>query len=535
MKRRSLLTTAACAAMVLTFTQHRALADTPANQLVIGFSMSNVLTLDPAGSSSKERVQILANLYDGLVGIDPVQRAKVIPALAERWEIAGDRKSIRFHLRPNLRFASGNAVTANDVVWSLQRVLKLNLAQATNLRLRGYTVENAAQSFKAVDDKTVEISILQPIDPQIILMTLAMAGTGSVLDQKEVMSHEKAGDMGAGWLTTNSAGTAAFAVQSLRPNEMVVLTRNENYWGPAPAMSRVLMRHIPEPQSQRLLVEKGDLDIAYSLGAADLKSLEGNKNVKVTTETGNGLYYLAMSLKNQNLAKPKLREAILKLIDYDGLNKTVMPYYGVKHLSPVQVGLAQEPFEPKLKMDVAGAKALLTEAGYPDGLGLTIRTLSEPPFDNLAVALQSMLAQGGIRAKILTGSGEQVYGPMRERNFELIVGRSGGQISHPDGDMRSLAYNPDNRDEAKLTGLVGWRVSFKDDDLNQKIDAALQETDPEKQAKLYNEIEKLYAEGIPAVQPISQVMDSVAQRADIEGFQISPVWQTKLETVRKRR
>jgi peptide/nickel transport system substrate-binding protein len=186
-------------------------------------------------------------------------------------------------------------------------------------------------------------------------------------------------------------------------------------------------------------------------------------------------------------------------------------------------------------MDVEGARKLLAEAGYADGIDLTVRTLSEPPFDNLAIVLQSLLAQGGIRLKILTGSGEQVYGPMRERNFELIVGRSGGQISHPDGDMRSLIYNPDNRDEAKLTGLVGWRTSFKDDTLNSKIDAALAETDPAKQAKLYYEIEKLYAEGIPAIQPLSQVTDSVALRADIEGFRISPIWQTKLDTVSKRR
>ncbi|MGF9567502.1 ABC transporter substrate-binding protein [Neorhizobium sp. BT27B] len=535
MKRRKMLIAVALMTTTSLLGMTPALAETPANQLVIGFSMTNVLTLDPAGSSSKERVQVLANLYDGLVGIDPVERAKVIPALAERWEVGPDEKSIRFHLRPDLKFTSGNAVTADDVVWSLQRVLKLNLAQATNLRLRGYNSDNAAQSFKALDARTVEIAILQPIDPQIILMTLAMAGTGSVIDKEEVLSHDKNGDLGAGWLTTNSAGTAAFKVQSLRPNEMVVLARNDNYWGPAPAMSRVLMRHIPEPQSQRLLIEKGDLDIAYSLGAADLDALKSNEAVKVTTSIGNGLYYLAMSQKNENLANPKLREAILKLIDFDGLNRTVMPYFGVRHLSPIQIGLAKDPYDPGLKMDVEAAKKLLVEAGYADGIDLTIRTLSEPPFDNLAIVLQSLLGQAGIRIKILTGSGEQVYGPMRERNFELIVGRSGGQISHPDGDMRSLAYNPDNRDEAKLTGLVGWRTSFKDDELNSRIDAALAETSPDKQAERYQDIEKLYADRIPAIQPISQVTDSVAQRADIEGFRISPVWQTKLDAVRKRR
>ncbi|TNM63739.1 ABC transporter substrate-binding protein [Aliirhizobium smilacinae] len=535
MKNRSLSIATAIVVMASALGANLAQAETPVNQLVVGFSMANILTLDPAGSSSKERVQVLTNIYEGLVGNDPADRTQVIPLLAERWEVSSDRKSIRFHLRPDLKFASGNPVSAEDVVWSLTRVLKLNLAQATNLRLRGYASDNAAESFKVVDEKTIDIAILQPIDPQIVLLTLAMPGTGSVLDKKEVLSHEKNGDMGAGWLTTNSAGTAAFTVQSMRPNEMVVLTRNDNYWGAAPAMRRVLMRHIPEPQSQRLLIEKGDLDIGYSLGAADLEALKADKGIKVTTSIGNGIYYLAMSQKNKDLTNPKLREAILKLIDFDGLNRTVMAYFGTRHLSPIQAGLSKTPYDPELKMDVEGARKLLAEAGYADGIDLTVRTLSEPPFDNLAIVLQSLLAQGGIRLKILTGSGEQVYGPMRERNFELIVGRSGGQISHPDGDMRSLIYNPDNRDEAKLTGLVGWRTSFKDDTLNSKIDAALAETDPAKQAKLYYEIEKLYAEGIPAIQPLSQVTDSVALRADIEGFRISPIWQTKLDTVSKRR
>jgi peptide/nickel transport system substrate-binding protein len=535
MKRRTLLAGAACATIALPFTRGISHAETPKNQLVIGFSMSNILTLDPAGSSSKERVQVLANLYDGLVDIDAVDRSKVVPSLAEGWEMGKDRRSIRFHLRKGLKFASGNPLTAEDVVWSLTRVLKLNLAQATNLRLRGYTLDNASESFKAVDEHTIDVAILQPVDPLIILMTLAMTGTGSVLDRKTVLSNEKNGDMGSGWLAANAAGTGAFMLQSWRSNEMAILTRNENYWGEKAKMTRILMRHIPEAQTQRLLIEKGDLDIAYSLGAADLEPLARNEDVKVTSDTGNGLYYLAMSLKNEHLAKPKLREAIIKLIDYDGINRTVMAYYGVKHLSPIQVGLSQKPYDPPITRDVDGAKALLKEAGYPDGVELTLRTLSEQPFDNLAVALQGLLAQGSVKVKILTGTGEQVYGPMRERNFELIVGRSGGQISHPDGDLRSLAFNPDNSNAAKLTGLQSWRVSYKNVEINARIEAALQEPDPNKQAALYYEIETLYAQSSPAIQPISQVTESVAQRTDIDGFRISPVWQTKLAGVTKNR
>lgn len=528
MKRRSLLMGVAAAALA-TAAPIRVTANTPDDQLIIGFSLANVLTLDPAGSSSKERVQIIANIYDGLVGVDDADRRKVIPALAEDWTVAEDGRSIQLHLR-EARFASGNPVTAADAVWSLHRCLTLNLAQATNLRLRGFTKENAADHIRALDDRTVEIVMPEPTDPQIILMTLAMAGTGSVIDRTLVLEHEQDGDLAAAWLTTNAAGSGAFGMQMWRPGELAMLERNENYWGDAPAMRRIIMRHIPESQSQRLQISRGDLDIAYSLGASDLKALEGAEGVRIVQQTGNGLYYLAMSLKNEHLAKPQVREAIIRLIDYDGINQSVMPYYGVKHLGPIQLGLGGEAV-PDITPDADAAKALLAEAGYPDGLDLTLRALSETPFDSLAVAIQGNLARGGIRAQILAGSGEQVYGPMRERNFDLVIGRSGGQISHPDGDLRSLIYNPDNSDEARLTGLLSWRVSYQDTDMNDRIEAAL--VDKDGQAEAYDDISRLYAERIPAMQPISQVMDSVAVRANVTGFVISPVWQTKLAGVSK--
>lgn len=531
MKRRSLLLGAAGMTLASSLPLRLA-ANTPDDQLVVGFSLANVLTLDPAGSSSKERVQIITNLYDGLVGIDDNDRSKVVPALAETWEVAQDRMSIRLTLR-EARFASGNRVTAEDAVWSLHRCLALNLAQATNLRLRGFTAENAADHIRATEERVVEITFPEPTDPQIILMTLAMAGTGSVIDRILALEHEVNGDLAAGWLTANVAGSGAFALQIWRPGDLAVLARNDNYWGAATAMKRVIMRHIPESQSQRLQLVQGDLDIAYSLGAADLKALEGEDGVRIVQQTGNGLYYLAMSLKNEHLAKPQVREAIIHLIDYDGINASVMPYYGVKHLGPIQQGLGGEGMSQDIHPDVEAAKALLAEAGYPDGLDLTLRALSETPFDSLAVALQGSLALGGVRLQILTGSGEQVYGPMRERNFDLIVGRSGGQISHPDGDLRSLVYNPDNSDEARLTGLQSWRVSYQDTDLNDRIEKAL--LDPDNQTETYAEISRLYSERIPAIQPISQVVDSVAIRSDVQGFKISPVWQTKLATLTKSR
>ncbi|WP_138473126.1 ABC transporter substrate-binding protein [Poseidonocella sp. HB161398] len=534
MKRRNFLLATTCLPLAAAIARPVAAA-TPDDQLAVGFSMANVLTLDPAGSGSKERTQIITNIYDCLLGIDPQDRTRLVPELAESWEVAGDGSAIRLTLREGARFASGNPVTAGDAVWSLRRVLQQNLAQATNFRIRGYSAETAEEDFRALDDRTIELRIPQATDPKIILLTLAITGTGSILDRSTVMEHEVDGDQGRAWLAANSAGSGAYALQAVRANEFALLVRNGNYWGPPPAMKRIILRHVPESQSQRLLLEQGDLDIAYSMAAADLEAVDDDPQIVIETAIGNGLYYLAMSMADPVLADRRVREAILKLVDYDGINAAVMPYYGVEHLCPIQIGLGGETFRSGIARDVDGAKALLAEAGHGDGLDLTLRALSMPPFDNLAVAIQGSLAEGGIRAEIITGDGETVYGAMRRREFQLIVGRSGGQVSHPDGDLRSILVNPDNSAEAKLTGILGWRVSYRNEEINRLAEEALLQPDPDAQAKDYARILELYEADAPPIQPISQVTDSVAMRSDISGLVISPVWQTKLSTVTKMR
>ncbi|TCL73834.1 ABC transporter substrate-binding protein [Rhizobium sp. BK251] len=511
-------------------------AETPPNMLVVGFSMNNILTLDPAAITGKETVQVLANIYDNLVSLDPVNRSQVNPQLAESWTISDDRSKITFKLREGATFASGNPITSADVVWSLKRLMSLNLAQASFLKTHGFTADNAEASFSAPDEQTVVVTLPKKVDPELIIMTLGIVGPGSIYDSKTVLEHEKDGDQGAAWLTNNSAGSGPFVLGEWRSNERVVLDRNDNYWGDAPAMRRIIMRHLAESQSQRLMLEKGDIDIAFSMSAADLKSLEANKDVSIETIGGSGFYYLAVSMKDEKFKNPKVREALRYLIDYEGLDKTVLPYFGKLRDRPIPSGIFGALPNAGYHLDVEKAKALLAEAGYPDGFSTTLRALSDAPFLNLATAMQATLAQAGIRAEVITGSGDQIYGAMRERNFELIVGRGGGgQLPHPDSNLRAIVYNPDNSDEAKLTNFQGWRTSFYDEKLNGMVDAAQVEGDKNVQTKLYGDIQAYYADLVPAIQPFSEVIDTVGVRADIKGLALNPSWSTQLRTVTKDR
>ena len=163
-----------------------AAAKTPPDQLIIGMNMNNLLTLDPAAMTGNEVVGIVVNLYDSLVELDPNELTNVKPALAKSWSVSPDGKSLTFHLRDDVKFHSGNPLTAEDVVWSMRRLLHLNLAQASVWKSYGFSKKNIDQQISAPDAYTVKITLPKANDPQLVLYSLGALGNLGGLDRKTV-------------------------------------------------------------------------------------------------------------------------------------------------------------------------------------------------------------------------------------------------------------------------------------------------------------------------------------------------------------
>ena len=301
-------------------------------------------------------------------------------------------------------------------------------------------------------------------------------------------------------------------------------------------MKRVLVRHMTESQSLRLMVERGDLDLAKGMSAPDIEALEKSDKVRTQTVQRGTLYYVALSVKNKPYDDARVRKAVRSLIDYQGINQTVMPHYGQLNQRPLPLGLAARLDDPGYTLNVAEAKKLLAEAGYPDGFKTTIRVLTEPPFINIASSLQATLAQAGIQATIVTGTGNQIYGAMRERSFDILVGRGGGGAErHPHSSLRTLVYNPDNRDEAKLSNFQGWRTSFYSPELNGLIEQAEVEADPAKQLAQYQQIQASLDQQVGAILPVSQMTDTVVLYHDVQDYQGHSAATTRYKDVYKAR
>lgn len=533
MKKTSLL--GACLlALAVSMGSSAAYAKTPPDQLIIGMNMNNLLTLDPAAMTGNEVVGIVVNLYDSLVELDPAQLTHVKPALATSWDVSPDGTTLTFHLRDDVTFHSGNPLTADDVVWSMRRILHLNLAQSSVWKSYGFSKKNIDQQVSAPDRFTVKITLPKANDPQLIIYSLGALGNLGVLDSKTVQQHVLNNDWGNHWLTTNEAGSGPFTLDTWQAKDVLRMTHNPNYWRGEAKMSRVVLRHFQESQTLRLMIAKGDLDIASNMAVSDINALRSDPDLSVDAVQRGTMYYVAMSMKEAHFANPKVREAVRYLIDYQGINKALMPGYGVLHQRPIKAGMPSTLPDPGYRLDIPRAKKLLAEAGYPDGFDTTLRVLADQPFQNIAIAVQSTLLQAGINAKIITGTGNQIYGAMRERKFDMLVGRGGsGMEPHPHSSLRALVYNPDNSNEARLTNFQGWRTGFYDKPLNDMIDSALLERDLQTQTRAYQAIQTRYDQLVPALIPLSQMVDSVVVRREVQNYQPHPSATTFLRDVYK--
>jgi len=507
-------------------------AATPKDTLVVALAFDDIISLDPGEAFELSSGEVLGNTYERLMRFDVNDPTKLMGDLAKSWSVSPDGKTFSFELRDGLRFASGNPLTAEDAVYSLQRAVLLDKTPAFILNQFGLKKGNVADKVKQTGRLTLSFETDKAYAPSFVLNCLT-ANLASVVDKKLLQSKQQNGDLGNAWLKTNHAGSGPYKLREWRANEIVALERNDMFSGTKPPLTRVIYRHVKESATQRLLLEKGDVDIARNLSPQDLDAVAGNKNIKTTSNAKGTVYFLSLNMKNPILAKPEVREAMKWLVDYDAIGATLIKNIGSIHQNFLPEGLLGASSDKPYKLDVAKARVLLAKAGLPTGFKVTLDMRTVQPVQGLAEAIQQTAKRAGIVIEIIPGDGKQTLTKYRARAHDMYIGQWGADYWDPHSNADTFARNPDNSDGAALKPM-SWRNSWAIPELTKKSDAAVLERDTEKRARMYREIQKEFIKTSPFVMLFQQV-EVAALRSNVDGLKIGPTFDsTLMSTVSKR-
>ncbi|SDY63715.1 ABC transporter substrate-binding protein [Citreimonas salinaria] len=472
-------------------------AETPPNMLVIANRIDDIKTFDPAESFEFAGADVSRNVYEKLVNFDPLDlEAGYQPQLAESWEISEDGKTITFTMADGHMFSTGREVTAKDAEFSLRRAVLLDKTPSFILTQFGFTPENVEETIVAPDEDTLVLMLDKPYALSFVLNSLT-ATIGGIVDSEAAMANAVDGDMGNEWLRTNTVGSGPYKVVDWKPNESVLMDLNPEYHGETPAMERVIVQHIQESATQRLQLERGDIDVARNLSPEDVAGLEGVEGVKIVDELRGRLMYFSANQKKEMLADPKVVEALKLATDYKGMSDSFLKGQYTVHQAFLPRTFMGALEETPYSYDMEAAKAALAESGFPECGPIKISVRDAQERMDIAQSLQNTWGQLGCDVELTVGTGAQTLDRYRAREHDIYLGAWGPDYPDPNTNAGTFAYNPDNSDEAGATGLLAWRNAWAIPEMSEKTQAAAVENDTDKRREMYRELQREHQQVSP--------------------------------------
>ncbi|EJF75621.1 ABC transporter substrate-binding protein [Bartonella alsatica] len=479
------------------------LSASPKDTLVMAWNIDSISSFDPAQSVEVVTSELLMNICSALVQYDKHDPTKIRPAMAQSWDVLDNGKRIVFHLRDDLKFDDGRVATAHDLVWSMKRIVKLGLSYAQSLRDYGFTKNNVETNIQALDDKTLQLKLDKPYPIQLILTVIGQSYASALLDRQTVEANSIDGDMGNKYLATHSACVGPYKLVRWFPGEKVVLEATQHYWGDLPKIKKIIVQHVADSASQRLLLEKGDVDIARDLSSEDVLDIERQGgSVKINRVLRPQIIYLSLNNKNTIFANEKVRLAFRYLVDYEGLGRTVLKGIAIPRASYMSLGIPGALDEKEgvpFKLDLKKAKQLISEAGYPNGFKANLLVGSLSYMSPIAQSIQTNAREIGVKLTIEKMAQNQLLSRVRSGNYDTAI--MGWGSADPDGHPASLnhVFNPDPTFTKKHNMYLAWRAGYYDENINKMVMDALFEQDQNKRILQYRALQHYVFEHGPMV------------------------------------
>lgn len=477
-------------------------------------------TFDPAGTGYNiPSVNITWNVYDRLItfGQKPLEGEgqdgafiydydNLVPQVAESWTVSEDGTTITFKLRQGAVFHDGSPVTAEDVKWSLDRAV--NVTTAKNQMGTGSMTDPA--QFVVVDPMTITVTV--PRADRFTLPNLALLFP-AIINSKLAMQHATKEDPWATeWLKTNVAGGGPFKLGQYQAGQQFVLEPFADWKnGDRVPDDRILYQIVPQAASRRLAAERGEADLVRDLPGRDVKDLMDAGKVRVLGIANPAtVTYIAMNNMIAPFDNVKVRQAIAWSVPYQDMFEAVLysrgnPMFG----GPAEVTSTQWPSPLPYSQDLAKAKTLLAEAGFPNGFETTFSidandvVVAEP----VAILMQEALGKIGIKVTIDKVPAGQMGTLLTEKKLPLFVANAGAWLRSPDYFFR-IFYQ----------GGTRWNFgSYANPEMEKIVADARWETDQAKYDALVMRMIELARTEVPVIPLWSAFQDTVISPA-MEGY-----------------
>jgi len=442
----------------------------PGGILKVGLQ-ADPTALDPQLQSLTAIWKVVEHIYGRLTRIAP--DLSVVPELAESWEISDDALTYTFKLRQGVMFHPPleRELVAADVKFSFERLVDPATASTSAADLASMA------SVEAPDPYTVVLTLNQP---DASLLTV-LAGQSCIVFAKETI--DEFGD-----LSQNAVGTGPFMFEEYVPNTRVTLVKNPTYWEEGlPYLDGMELIPVSEDTSRTTAVVTGTVDFIEYAPLRDITILEEDDSLTIAGDANTNIRFIGFNLEREPFGNPLVRQAIAKVVERDAMIAAAVDGRGTatEILFPAEFWASLQ--QPVTAPDVEGAKALMTEAGFPDGFSTTITSWSAYSFlSNAAVVVQEQLKQIGIEAELnLVENATMITEVYTEKTYDIAVTGTSGYID-PNGVIQDF-----------MTGASGNFVNYSNPEVDELITQGIAVTDQAARAEIYQQIQALLLADLP--------------------------------------
>ena len=460
-------------------------------------------SLDPAKSKDTVTHMMMYQIYDALVKEAPGNYNKLVPGLAEKWEFNDDNTEVTFYLREGVKFHNGDTMTAEDVCFSLQRSLESSYSSG---------ISGAIDHFEKVGDMAVKCVLKYPYRPILDVMTNMTYG---IVSKRAVKEAEAAGINFA----RNPCGTGAYRMKMWKSGNALVLERFDDYYrGPA-YIKNLTFKLVPDAASGAIALEDGTLDCYYIVAVTDYDYLKGLDSIAYVECPGVGLHHITFNVTDGVFADKRIRQAVAYALNRDDVVIGGAEGYAkvANCLAPTSVFGYLDDFE-WYHQDVAKAKALLAEAGYPNGFDVVFSMQGSATYMKPAEVVQDQLRKIGInvtfdkmeRAAYL----EDVGG---KRNFVASLRMINATVRDADSVLT-------RRFHSSMLGGGNNYSGYSNPEVDSLIEQARKVSDENERLHLYREIYTILKEDVPLL-PIYTDTVFMFYNAKLKNFYAHPVYR----------